>query len=102
METNGNQITEVEKYFVMDAENALNVLNELKPKLHNLNDEELELFVITVHGMKTAFANINEKKLSEEALKLEQAGDKRDFDLIVNETPAFIETLQSLLNRISM
>jgi len=29
---------------------------------------------------------------------LEKAGDNRDFNVIVNETPAFIDELKSLLN----
>jgi len=98
----GNKLTEIEKYFVLDAENTLNVLNELKPKLQgvnpNLTDEELELYTITIHGMKTALANIGENKLSDDALKLEQAGDNRDYAVLVNETPEFIDALQSLLN----
>jgi len=94
----GNNITKVEEYFAMDVKNTLNVLNELIPKLHDLNDEELELYIITVHGMKSALLNIGENKLADEALKLEQAGDKRDFAVITNETPAFIDELQSLLN----
>ncbi|MCL2721626.1 MAG: transporter substrate-binding domain-containing protein [Treponema sp.] len=93
-----DKITEVEKYFALDVNNTLNVLSELVPKLHNLNDEELEMYTITVHGIKSALANIGENKLSDEALKLEQAGDNHDFNIIVNETPAFIDALQSLLN----
>ena len=91
-------MTEIMKYFVIDAENALTVFSELEHKLHDLNDEELELYTITVHGMKTALANIGENKLSDDALKLEQAGDNRDFNGIVNKTPAFIDELKLLLN----
>ncbi|MCL2765697.1 MAG: response regulator [Treponema sp.] len=105
-----DKITEVEKYFALDAKNTINVLNELTPKLQgvnprvnpNLNDEELELYVITVHGIKSALANISENKLSDDALKLEQAGNNRNFAVIVNETPAFIDALQSLLNIINL
>jgi len=101
-----NEMTEVKKYFLLDAENTFSVFDELKPKLQgvnpNLNDEEIELYKITVHGMKSALTNINENKLSEDALKLEQAGEKRDFHVIINETPMFVDALQLLVNKLKL
>ncbi|MCL2720521.1 MAG: transporter substrate-binding domain-containing protein [Treponema sp.] len=97
-QNNKNELTKIEKFFVLDAENAVNVLRELEPSLRSLSDEELEQYVITVHGIKSALANINETELSGTAYKLEQAGQKRDFDEIAN-TPAFTDKLQSLLDK---
>jgi len=89
----------VEKLFVLDAENTVNVLQELSVKLNNLNNEELESYVVIVHGMKSALAGIGEKELSAAAYRLEQAGGKRDFNLLQNETPAFINELSLLIRK---
>jgi len=89
----------INKYFVIDAENAVNELKKLKIKQQDLNDEEMELYVITVHGMKSALANIGEKTLSDIAFKLEMAGKERNYMTIASETPAFIVSLQSLLEK---
>jgi len=95
-----NGMTDSKKYFILDAENTVNELNDIIVKIHNLNDEEIELYIVIVHGMKSALANVNEKELSEIALKLEQAGQRRDFIFMANETPVFIKKLQSLIDKI--
>jgi len=93
-------MTEKKKYFAIDAENTIKTLNEFKTKMYNLDDEELNIYIITVHGIKSALANINEKILSDTALKLEKAGERRDFGIISNETPAFTDALQELTDNI--
>jgi len=83
---------EIHKYFVLDAENAVNVLEKI-----NLNDSEIENYITAVHGMKSALANIGENELSAIALKLENAGKRWDFDALSLETTAFINALKSLI-----
>jgi len=76
---------------------VINVLESLSTKLDRLDDAELESYIIAVHGMKSALASIGEKELSGIAYRLEQAGVNRDFNLIVNETPAFFNSVSSLV-----
>jgi PAS domain S-box-containing protein len=88
---------DVEKFFIRDAEKAINVLKELNEKMDNLNDEDISLYVVTVHGMKSALANIGEKELSGAAYYLEKAGMQRNTIIMTGETSVFIDALQSLL-----
>jgi len=90
----------LEKIFAKDVESAVNVLESLYSKMPSLNDEETGLYIVTVHGMKSALANFGEKGLSSIAFKLEQAGEKRNFDIMLNETPAFLNALQSLNSKL--
>ena len=85
------------EFFAMDAESALKVLRDLGPKIRNLSEKEMSLYIITVHGIKSALANIGEKELSGSALKMEKAGTERNIAFMTNETPGFINALQSLL-----
>jgi len=108
----GDKILEAKKFFVLDAENAVYELKDCLSKMHKfpvnpaaqdsqaLINEGIELYIIIVHGIKSALANINETTLSDTALELEQAGQKHDFDLIMDKTPAFIEALQLLIDNI--
>ena len=79
---------------VHDIENALAVLEELLPQI-NSGNTNLVLFITTVHGIKSAFANIGEKQLSDAALALEQAGHKGETSVITAKTPEFMHALRS-------
>ena len=89
--------SDVEKFFVLDAEKAIDVLKNMFIQLHELNENELELYIITIHGMKSALANIGEKQLSDVALRLETAGRDKTHSVILEETSVFIKALQSLV-----
>jgi len=92
-----------------DIENALAVLDELLPKINAksiLNSSaDIELYTTTVHGMKSALANVGETKLSHAAFRLEHASrqaaaDDNEFVIVSAETPEFINSLRSFLDRI--
>ena len=67
--------------------------------MDHLNDEETESYIITVHGMKSALANIGEKEWSAAAYKLEQAGKERNNAVMAGQTPAFMQALRSLITQ---
>ena len=96
-------ITDSEQRLIMavikDCENALNVLGDMRIKINELSEEERTLFVITVHGLKSAFLNIDERELSALAKKLEFAGKDNNIDLLMKETPKLIEGLKSLVSK---
>jgi PAS domain S-box-containing protein len=92
--------SEVEKFFVGDAKSAVNTLENLVPKIGNLNDEEAQLYNTTIHGIKSALANIGENELSGIALRLEQAGKDRDIGVMSNETPALVKALKILIEKL--
>jgi len=89
--------SELRSFFLRDAENAVSILGELLTKLNDLDDEELESYVIAVHGMKSALANIGENDLSVTAFKLERAGKERNISVMSSKTPAFIDAIRSLI-----
>jgi len=82
-----------------DIENAIAILEEIMPEI-NINSGDIELYTTTVHGMKSTLANVGEIKLSHTALRLEHAGNSGEITLISSETPEFINTLRSYLNKI--
>jgi len=92
----------IEKFFLNDAKKALNILEELNVKIINLSDEEKERYITTVHGIKSALANIGQEGLSNNADKLEKAGRETDIQIMLSETPALINDLQLLINKFSL
>jgi len=96
---NKTRTSDIEKYFVRDAESALRVLEDLNPKINRLTDEELYMYIITVHGMKSALANVGEKELSAAAFKLELAGKDRNLNMLTDETHMFINSLKFLIKK---
>jgi len=85
--------------FILDAESALNTLENLYKKINDLGNEDISSYIITVHGMKSALANLGEKKLSDIALNLELAGENRNLAELVKLTPAFIASLRSTIEK---
>jgi len=86
------------EFFAEDARQAVKTIEDIGiSSVLQPNEEETALYIITVHGMKSALANIGETELSAIALRLEQAGVDRDYVVIAAETPAFIFALKALI-----
>jgi CheY-like chemotaxis protein len=92
-------MAELKRLFIIDAEDAVNVLEKIYTKAGGFNDRDIELYTVTVHGMKSTLGNIGETKLSEWAFDLEKAGEGRNFDVIADKTPVFIKELKSLIGK---
>ncbi|MCL2808909.1 MAG: ATP-binding protein [Treponema sp.] len=90
---------DLEKIFTRDAENALKILTELNKKLCDHINEGINSYINTVHGMKSALANIGEIELSNIARILETAGKERDLSVIVDETSMLINALTALIKK---
>ena len=88
---------ELRNFFIQDAENTVSVLESLD--LDNLDEAGLELFIVTIHGMKSALFNIGEKDYSSMAYRLEKAGLEREYSIISNDTSAFLNVLKNLITR---
>jgi CheY-like chemotaxis protein len=85
--------------FVRDAERAIATLETIcRNEFRRASD--VNIFGITVHAMKNALAGIDEADLANDALRLEQAGQKQDFALIITETPLFIDALREASRKI--
>jgi signal transduction histidine kinase/CheY-like chemotaxis protein len=85
--------------FVRDAEKAIHVLDKILRKNFN-TESDIQLYIVNVHAMKSALANIGETELSVSALRLEQAGREKDLNLMTTETKNFLEALQTVIDKI--
>jgi CheY-like chemotaxis protein len=94
-------LSELEKYFLIDAKNAVDKLEKICGKT-GLGDNDITSYEITVHSMKSALANIGEKRLSKTALRLEEAAQERNTAVIQEEAPAFINTLKSFIEKTAL
>jgi signal transduction histidine kinase/DNA-binding response OmpR family regulator len=86
--------------FAKDARKALPIFENTLKNIDFATDENLHLFTISVHGMKSALANTGEKEISELAASLEKAGKERDKNILQSETQKFIDALQSIIAKI--
>jgi len=84
--------------FVLDAEKAFESLNAIHSNGYR-NADDIQTYVINVHAMKSALANVGETELSATALKLEQAGKAEDIKAMTAETPAFLEALRGAIEK---
>jgi signal transduction histidine kinase/CheY-like chemotaxis protein len=84
--------------FVREAEKAVSVLRKLLENNFKRQDD-LQSFIIVAHSMKSALGNIYEPGHAVLAAALEKAGLQKDFSLINNETPLFIEALESIIKK---
>ena len=86
--------------FARDARKSLAVLDEISEKGDYSSEENIKTYVINVHGMKSALANVGETKLSEIAQRLEKAGRDGEIKLIESETPTFLLSLRDFVNEL--
>ena len=92
--------SEMIELFLLDAKNAINILEDLNERVHALSNADIEIYITTVHGMKSALNNVGEKELSGIAFKLEQAGEEHDLAILSNVTPIFLNSLRSLVSKL--
>jgi CheY-like chemotaxis protein len=81
--------------FLRDAGSAVRILDELSEANCYDNEENINTYVVTIHGIKNALANIGEMDLSDTALNLEAAGREKRIDIIEQETPSFLDSLRN-------
>ena len=87
--------------FLRDAVKSLAALDEIIAKQGAYSEDDLRTYVIHTHGMKSALANIGEAELSAAALKLEQTGRDGSIENIASDTPAFLDSLRALIERLT-
>jgi len=90
------QLAEV---FVRDAKKAITAMETVYLNKFRRGDD-VSTFVITIHAMKSALANIGEMALSTEAAKLEEAGRENKIGQIISELPLFMETLHTVIEKL--
>jgi CheY-like chemotaxis protein/HPt (histidine-containing phosphotransfer) domain-containing protein len=87
------------EFFINDARKAITVLETVYGN-RGKGEDDISLFVINIHAMKSALANIGEAELSDNAARLEQAGRDQNIKFILSELPSFMELLYAVINRL--
>jgi len=93
-----SESAELAGVFVRDAENAVMTLEGISKNNFRRNDD-IQLYITTIHAVKSALANIGESKLSDMAYKLEQAGRERNTGVMIAETPEFLKALRAVIEK---
>jgi len=86
--------------FIRDAKKKFPVLDSVSKNINDATDEDLRLFTINVHAIKSALANIGEKLLSTTARKLETAGMEGNKAVIASDTGPFLEKLSEVIQKL--
>ena len=86
--------------FIRDAEKGIAVLEALSGKLNAGDDTDIQTYIITVHGLKSALSNIGETELSAAAHELEKAGKAREAGVMLSETPVFLNKLRAVIQKV--
>ena len=95
-----SEMADLYGYFIIDAENILKVLDGIFAKPDAPHEEDVESYTIALHGIKRALLSMGYKSLSDNALKLEQAGRDGNLAIIKSETPIFTKSLRELLEEL--
>jgi signal transduction histidine kinase/DNA-binding response OmpR family regulator len=90
---------ELAEIFAKDAEKALERLEAAHAREYRGTDD-IQQYAIDAHSMKSVLANIGETGLSAAALKLEQTGRAGDTKKMTAETPAFLEGLRKVIEKV--
>ena len=90
--------SQLAEFFVRDAEKAIKVMEGIYINKFR-RAEDINDFIINIHAMKSALANINETKLSASAAKLEQAARDQNIKSIISGLPSFLDLLYTILKK---
>ena len=85
--------------FAQDAKNALPVFESVLENIVSASDEDLHLYTIKAHAMKSAFSNIGEETFKKIAFDLEIAGKERNRGVIKRGTQGLIDALNFFINK---
>jgi PAS domain S-box-containing protein len=88
--------------FLLDVKQALSVLEDTLERIDVATEDDLRLFTISVHAMKSALSNIGESLASKQAFTLEKAGKELNRAFIKTHTPSLIDTILSIAARIQL
>jgi len=86
--------------FIRDAKKKIPIMGDISENINTATNEDLHLFTINVHAMKSALANIGEKSLSDVARKLEKAGNEGNRAVISEDTEGFLKNLGAVIQKL--
>ena len=92
-----------DEYLAVFAKDAKKALFELGQTLKNISDasnDELQMFAVNAHSMKSLLGDIGENTLSQMAFVLEEAGKQQDKNVIVKRTQQFVAEVETIVSKI--
>ena len=92
--------SDLARIFMRDAEKTLVTLEAMHANQYR-RDNDVRMFIITVHAIKSALANIGKTELSALAYRLEQAGRAGDTAVMLADTPVFLDGLRAAIEKIT-
>jgi PAS domain S-box-containing protein len=92
---------ELARIFTNDAEKAMGIIQGYESG-GAYEGGDLQMYIINVHALKSALANIGETKLSGMAKELEQAGREKNLAYIADETPVFLRGLRLVVDKLKL
>jgi CheY-like chemotaxis protein/HPt (histidine-containing phosphotransfer) domain-containing protein len=92
--------TELTRIFTRDAEKTVAVLQEYEAR-NAYGSDDLQAYIINVHALKSALANMGEMELSGLAKELEQAGRDRNAVVMARGTSKLINGVKNLIAKFS-
>jgi len=84
-------------FFAKDAENALPILESALAGIDTISDDDIQLYAVTAHGIKSALVNIGRTELSQKAYALEKAGKAKDKTIIKQQTQELVDALKKII-----
>jgi len=85
--------------FARDVKKSLPIFEKTLERIEDATDEELNLFTIKAHAMKSALANIGENALSQIAFTLEKAGKEQNKNTIKALAQELINALKKIVEK---
>jgi len=99
----GPEDREFVQVFIRDANKSLTALEELTAKSDFYEDsDELHRYIIHIHAIGRALANIGKMDLSSVAFKLEHAARDKITEIVVDETAKFFDSLRAFIEELVM
>jgi CheY-like chemotaxis protein len=82
--------------FLLDVKQSLPILEDTLERIDITKEDDLRLFTISVHAMKSALANIGEAATSKQALALELAGKEQNRSFIKTHAKPLIDSIRRI------
>jgi len=87
--------------FARDAYKSIAALEAINKHHGSYDENDIRTYVIHVHGMRSALANIGKMELSAVAFKLEAAARNGNIDVMSSETGAFLDSLRTMVEELT-
>jgi CheY-like chemotaxis protein len=86
--------------FAKDAKKAVFEIEQTSKNISDASNDDLQMFAVNAHSVKSLLADIGENTLSQMAFVLEEAGKQRDKNTIAKKTQQFVAEVETIISNI--